>query len=79
MNCRGDIEVFSLRVLQRKGRRMAMDYMTAKEAAGPWGISQRQVAILCGEGRIPNAQMINHVWHIPKDAVKPNAGGLKKP
>ncbi len=51
-----------------------MDYMTAKEAAGLWGISQRQVAILCGEGRIPNAQMINHVWHIPKDAVKPNAG-----
>ena len=35
-----------------------MDYMTAKEAADLWGISQRRVAILCSEGRIANAEML---------------------
>jgi DNA adenine methylase len=29
-----------------------MDYITAKEAANKWGITQRRVAILCSENRI---------------------------
>jgi DNA adenine methylase len=33
-----------------------MNYMSAKEAAQLWGISQRRVAILCSEQRIPNVE-----------------------
>lgn len=51
-----------------------MDYITAKEAADKWGISQRRVAILCSEGRIPNAEMLSNMWLIPKEATKPDDG-----
>lgn len=29
-----------------------MDYITAKEAAEKWGISQRRVQLLCEQGRV---------------------------
>ena len=51
-----------------------MNYMSAKEAAELWGISQRRVAILCSEQRIPNVEMIGNMWLIPKDAEKPIDG-----
>lgn len=51
-----------------------MDYITAKEAADLWGISQRRVAILCAEGRIANAEMLSNMWLIPKDSQKPDDG-----
>ena len=31
-----------------------MEYISAKEAARNWGISQRRVAVLCSENRIPD-------------------------
>lgn len=51
-----------------------MDYMSAKDAANLWGISQRRVAVLCSEKRIPNAEMLGNMWLIPKDAQKPTDG-----
>ncbi len=51
-----------------------MNYITAKEAADKWGISQHRVAILCSEGRIPNAEMLSNMWLIPKEATKPDDG-----
>lgn len=48
-----------------------MKYMTAKEAAEKWNISQRRVAVLCAENRIENAEMLGNMWLIPKDAEKP--------
>ena len=48
-----------------------MQYMTAKEAAEKWNISQRRVAVLCAENRIENAEMLGNMWLIPKDAQKP--------
>lgn len=51
-----------------------MKYMTAKEAADLWGISQRRVAILCAEGRIPKAEILGNMWLIPKEAQKPDDG-----
>ena len=48
-----------------------MDYMSAKEAAEKWGISQRRVAVLCSENRIENAMMIGNMWIIPTVAEKP--------
>ena len=49
-----------------------MDYISAKEAAEKWGISQRRVAILCSEKRIPEAQMVGKTWIIPAVSKKPD-------
>lgn len=48
-----------------------MEYISAREAAGKWGISQRRVAVLCGEGRIAQAAMVGNMWLIPAGADKP--------
>lgn len=48
-----------------------MEYMSAREAAHKWGISQRRVALLCSESRISNATMVGNMWIIPKTAKKP--------
>ena len=48
-----------------------MEYMSAREAADKWGISQRRVAVLCSENRIDNAAMVGNMWIIPTTAEKP--------
>lgn len=48
-----------------------MEFMSAREAADKWGISQRRVAVLCAENRINNATMIGNMWIIPADSKKP--------
>lgn len=48
-----------------------MEYMSAREAANKWGVSQRRVAILCSERRIKNATMVGNMWLIPTTAEKP--------
>ena len=48
-----------------------MNYMSAKEAADKWGISQRRVAVLCSEKRVSDAMMVGNMWIIPTDAEKP--------
>lgn len=48
-----------------------MEYMSAREAADKWGISQRRVAVLCSENRINNATMVGNMWIIPATAEKP--------
>lgn len=48
-----------------------MEYISAKEAAEKWGISQRRVAALCSENRIENAAIFGNMWIIPKEAEKP--------
>jgi len=47
------------------------DFMTTKEAAEKWNISQRRVAILCSEKRIKGAMMVGNMWIIPSNAEKP--------
>lgn len=51
-----------------------VNYISAKETSELWGISQRRVAILCSEGRIPNAEMVGNMWLIPKESKKPDDG-----
>ena len=51
-----------------------MNGMTAKEAAEKWGITPRQVQLLCANGRIPGAVRFGHAWVIPSDAEKPKDG-----
>lgn len=48
-----------------------MDYMSVKQAAGKWGISERHVHKLCETERIPGAERFRYVWAIPKAAEKP--------
>ena len=47
------------------------DYMTAKEAARRWRVSDRQVQRLLSAGRIIGAQKFGVSWLIPADAEKP--------
>ncbi|MBP2621570.1 Fic family protein [Streptococcus panodentis] len=49
-------------------------YMTVKEAAQRWGISERRVRALCTEGRIAGAVHHGRFWQIPSDAQKPSDG-----
>jgi len=48
-----------------------MDYITAKEAAEKWGISQRRVQVLCEQGRVAGAVRLGWAWAIPREADKP--------
>ena len=48
-----------------------LSYISAKEAAEKWNISQRRVAILCSEKRIKGAMMVGNMWIIPSNAEKP--------
>ena len=48
-----------------------MEFMSAREAADKWGISQRRVAVLCSEQRIAEATMVGNMWIIPASAEKP--------
>lgn len=52
-------------------------YITAKEAAKKWGISDRRVRILCSEGKNHGAYQEGRTWKIPCDAVKPTDGRYK--
>ncbi len=49
-------------------------YITVKQAAEKWGISDRRVRILCSEGKIPGAYQEGRGWKIPYDATKPTDG-----
>ena len=48
-----------------------LSYISAKEAAEKWNISQRRVAILCSEKRIYGAMMVGNMWIIPSNAERP--------
>jgi len=46
-------------------------YMTVQEAAEKWGVTPRQVQILCKENRIAGATRMSRIWIIPENAEKP--------
>jgi DNA adenine methylase len=48
-----------------------LSFMSAKEAAEKWEISQRRVATLCSENRINGAMMVGNMWIIPSTSEKP--------
>lgn len=48
-----------------------LSFMSAKEAAEKWNISQRRVSVLCSENRIDGAMMVGNMWIIPSTAEKP--------
>ena len=52
-------------------------YMTVKEAAAKWGISDRRIRVLCSEGKILGAYQEGRGWQIPIDAEKPADGRFR--
>ena len=47
------------------------DYITVKEAAIKWKVTERQVQILCKNNRIVGATRMSRIWIIPENAEKP--------
>jgi hypothetical protein len=52
-------------------------FITVQEAADKWGITPRQVQILCKAGRIDGATRMSRIWIIPDKAEKPTADKRK--
>ncbi len=48
-----------------------MDYITVKEVAEVWNISERRLQTMCNEGLIPGVKRFGKAWAIPADAQKP--------
>lgn len=46
-------------------------YLSVREAAEKWSVSERRINQYCSEGRIPGAEKIGKAWVIPADADKP--------
>lgn len=46
-------------------------FITVQEAAERWNITDRQVQMLCKEGRITGAVKLSRIWIIPENAKKP--------
>ncbi len=49
-----------------------MEYLSVKEAAQKWEISERYVQRYCTEGRVEGAVKFGKAWAIPIDAQKPD-------
>jgi hypothetical protein len=55
-----------------------MEYITPKEVAKLWGISERRVVVLCANGKVNGAERLGgKMWVIPKSAEKPLDGRTK--
>ncbi|MFI3115509.1 MAG: Fic family protein [Clostridia bacterium] len=54
-----------------------MDYITVKEVAEKWGISERRVRALCSNDQIVGAKKQGKIYLIPKEAKKPKDGRRK--
>lgn len=52
-------------------------YITVKQAAEKWGISERRIRVLCVQGKINGAYQEGRGWKIPTDALKPADGRYK--
>jgi len=48
-----------------------MEYITVKEAAEKWKLTERRLQTMCNERLIPGVMKFGHAWAIPKEANKP--------
>lgn len=49
-----------------------MNYLTVREAAQKWNVSQRLVQRYCAQGRIDGAKKLGASWLIPAETAKPD-------
>ncbi len=55
-----------------------MNYITVKETADKWGVSERTVQHYCVVSKIPGAKCIGKQWLIPETAEQPTDGRKKR-
>ena len=55
-----------------------MEYITTKQMAERWGISDRRVRLLCEQGKVLGAEKQGKSYQIPTDAPKPIDGRIKQ-
>jgi len=55
-----------------------MNYISTKQAADKWGISQRRVRVLCEQGKISGAIRVGKSYSIPETAKKPQDERFKE-
>jgi len=55
-----------------------LDYISVRDAAMKWEISERRIQKLCEENRIVGVIRFGRSWAIPKNACKPNDGRLRQ-
>lgn len=48
-----------------------MEFLSVKDVAKIWGVSDRMVRNYCSQGKIPGAFLSGKTWNIPADATKP--------
>ena len=49
-------------------------FLSAKETAAKWNVSETWVTILCKQGRIHGVTKKGNRWYIPVEAKKPEDG-----
>lgn len=49
-----------------------MKYLSVKETAKKWNVSERSVRNYCTEGRVDGAFLVGKTWNIPENAKKPD-------
>ena len=54
-----------------------MKYLSVKDTAQKWNISERSVRNYCAAGRIPDAFLTGKTWNIPQTAEKPQRSNKK--
>ena len=52
-------------------------YMTIKETAALWNLTERRVQKMCADGFIEGVQRFGNSWAIPKEAKRPVDGRVK--
>jgi len=57
---------------------MNIEYMSVKETAKKWGLTDRAVRKYCSEGKIHGTFMIGKTWNIPSKALPPERKNAKK-
>lgn len=55
-----------------------MMYLSVKEIALKWGVSERSVRNYCAAGRVPGAFQTGKTWSIPADALLPERSNKKQ-
>jgi hypothetical protein len=56
-----------------------MEYVTPKEAAKLWGISERRVVVLCANDKVEGAKRLGgKMWVIPQFTEKPPDGRTRE-
>ena len=54
-----------------------MEFMTVKQTAEKWGLSERRLQTIYNEGMIPGVVKFGRAWAIPMDADKPVDKSIK--